>query len=164
MLAIPLPVASINAATSLEQRDVADLIDAEFRTNILNTCTFMAEAPMKTKIYGMSTFTKNSGNCVNRNGIVRPPKRLLERLSESLSLKHYSIRTEHAYRGWVRCFILFHGSRILGTAYSTRLFRQAPKVPRPYHLSGFGPLEELGQRQCADSAPQQETEAAFEPG
>lgn len=33
-----------------------------------------------------------------------------------------------------------------------------------YHLSGFGPLEELGQRQCADSAPQQETEAAFEPG
>ncbi|MBO3713240.1 MAG: hypothetical protein J5X22_23030 [Candidatus Accumulibacter sp.] len=33
----------------------------------------------------------------------------------------------------------------------------------PYHLSGFGPLEELGQRQCADSAPQQETEAAFEP-
>ena len=35
---------------------------------------------------------------------------------------------------------------------------------RAYHLSGFGPLEELGQRQCADSAPQQETEAAFEPG
>ncbi len=130
MLAIPLPVASINAATFLEQRDVADLIDAEFRTNILNACTFMTEAPMKTKIYGMGTFTKNSGNYVNPDGIVRPPKRLLERLSESLSLKHYSIRTEHAYRGWVRCFILFHGSRILGTAYSTRLFRQAPKVPR----------------------------------
>ena len=55
---------------------------------------------MKTKIYGMGTFTKNSGNCVNPDGIVRPPKRLLERLSESLSLKHYSIRTEHAYRGW----------------------------------------------------------------
>jgi integron integrase len=59
----------------------------------------------------MGTFTKNSDNCVNANGVVRPPKRLLDQLSESIRLKHYSIRTEQAYRGWVRRFILFHGKR-----------------------------------------------------
>lgn len=49
----------------------------------------------------MGTFTKNSDNCVNANGVVRPPKKLLDQLSESIRLKHYSIRTEQAYRGWV---------------------------------------------------------------
>jgi predicted transposase YbfD/YdcC len=50
----------------------------------------------------MGTFTNNSDNCVNANGVVRPPRRLLDQLSESIRLKHYSIRTEQAYRGWVR--------------------------------------------------------------
>jgi integron integrase len=59
----------------------------------------------------MGTFTNNSDNCVNANGVVRPPRRLLDQLSESIRLKHYSIRTEQAYRGWVRRFILFHGKR-----------------------------------------------------
>ena len=50
----------------------------------------------------MGTLTNNSDNCVNANGVVRPPRRLLDQLSESIRLKHYSIRTEQAYRGWVR--------------------------------------------------------------
>jgi hypothetical protein len=34
----------------------------------------------------------------------RPP-RLLDRLREKVHLKHYSIRTEEAYAGWVRRFV-----------------------------------------------------------
>jgi integron integrase len=40
----------------------------------------------------------------------RPPK-LLDRLGHALRVRHYSERTEHAYRYWVRRFILFHGKR-----------------------------------------------------
>ncbi|SBT08599.1 hypothetical protein ACCAA_590015 [Candidatus Accumulibacter aalborgensis] len=59
----------------------------------------------------MGTFTKNSDNCVNANGTARPPKRLLEQLSDRIRFKHYSIRTEQAYGDWVRRFVLFHGKR-----------------------------------------------------
>ncbi|ACV34391.1 phage integrase N-terminal SAM-like domain-containing protein [Candidatus Accumulibacter regalis] len=61
----------------------------------------------------MGTFTKNSDKCVNANGVVGPPNRLLDQLSESIRRKDYSIRTEQAYRGWVRRFVLFHGQRLL---------------------------------------------------
>ena len=37
-----------------------------------------------------------------------PPKKLLDHVRETLRLKHYSIRTEEAYVGWIRRFILFH--------------------------------------------------------
>ena len=59
----------------------------------------------------MDTFTKSSDNCVNADGASRPPRRLLERLSDRIRVKHYSIRTEQAYSDWVRRFILFHGKR-----------------------------------------------------
>ncbi|MEF8767696.1 integron integrase [Candidatus Accumulibacter contiguus] len=59
----------------------------------------------------MDTFTKSSGNCVNAGGASRPPRRLLEQLSDRIRVKHYSIRTEQAYSEWVRRFILFHGKR-----------------------------------------------------
>ncbi|WP_365679453.1 phage integrase N-terminal SAM-like domain-containing protein [Propionivibrio sp.] len=36
-----------------------------------------------------------------------PPK-LLDRLPAGLRFKHYSIRTESAYTGWIRRFIRFH--------------------------------------------------------
>ncbi len=36
---------------------------------------------------------------------------LLEQLRIALRVRHYSIRTEQAYLGWVRRFILFHGKR-----------------------------------------------------
>jgi hypothetical protein len=38
-------------------------------------------------------------------------KKLLDQLREVLRLKHYSYRTEEAYLGWVRRFILFHKKR-----------------------------------------------------
>ncbi|MEC5388312.1 integron integrase [Uliginosibacterium sp. H3] len=40
-----------------------------------------------------------------------PRPRLLDQVRDRLRLKHYSIRTEQAYLGWIKRFILFHGKR-----------------------------------------------------
>lgn len=37
--------------------------------------------------------------------------RLLDRVRHEIRLRHYSVRTEQAYLGWIRRFILFHGKR-----------------------------------------------------
>lgn len=37
--------------------------------------------------------------------------KLLDQVREVIRLKHYSIRTEESYVGWIRKFILFHGKR-----------------------------------------------------
>ena len=37
--------------------------------------------------------------------------KLLDQVRQTIRLKHYSIRTEEAYVGWIRKFILFHGKR-----------------------------------------------------
>ena len=42
-------------------------------------------------------------------GIARP--RLLDQVRDRIRVKHYSIRTEQAYLGWIKRFILFHGKR-----------------------------------------------------
>ena len=39
-----------------------------------------------------------------------PPK-LLDQVRDQLRLKHYSLRTEQAYVGWIRRYIIFHGKR-----------------------------------------------------
>jgi integron integrase len=39
------------------------------------------------------------------------PPRLLDHVREAIRLRHYSPRTEDAYVGWIRRFILFHGIR-----------------------------------------------------
>lgn len=40
-----------------------------------------------------------------------PGKRLLDRVREALRMRHRSPKTERAYIGWIRRFILFHGKR-----------------------------------------------------
>ena len=40
-----------------------------------------------------------------------PPPRLLDRVRAALRTRHCSPRTEKAYAGWIRRFILFHGKR-----------------------------------------------------
>ena len=40
----------------------------------------------------------------------KPPK-LLDRVREAISVRHYSRRTEQAYVSWIRRFIVFHGKR-----------------------------------------------------
>lgn len=39
------------------------------------------------------------------------PKKLLDQVRDAIRLRHYSIRTEDAYVGWIKRFILFHGKR-----------------------------------------------------
>ena len=39
------------------------------------------------------------------------PKKLLDWVRDALRVKHYSIRTEQAYVGWVKRYILFHDKR-----------------------------------------------------
>ena len=39
------------------------------------------------------------------------PQKLLDQVRSRLRIKHYSIRTEDAYTGWIRRFILFHDKR-----------------------------------------------------
>jgi len=47
---------------------------------------------------------------INPQGTTQPP-RLLDRVREILRARHYSYRTEQAYVGWIRRFILFNGKR-----------------------------------------------------
>ena len=37
----------------------------------------------------------------------RPPK-LLDQVRSAVRLRHYSPRTEEAYAGWIRRFVIFH--------------------------------------------------------
>ena len=41
----------------------------------------------------------------------RPQKKLLDRVRDAIRVKHYSIRTERAYVGWIKRYIFFHGVR-----------------------------------------------------
>ena len=40
-----------------------------------------------------------------------PRPRLLDQVRAAVRARHYSRRTETAYAGWIRRFILFHGKR-----------------------------------------------------
>ncbi len=40
----------------------------------------------------------------------RKPK-LLDQVRQLMRLRHYSLRTEEAYLGWIKRYILFHGKR-----------------------------------------------------
>jgi integron integrase len=49
---------------------------------------------------------------IPKEGLIPNPKlKLLDQVSEVIRFKHYSLRTEEAYRAWIRRFILFHGKR-----------------------------------------------------
>ncbi len=39
------------------------------------------------------------------------PKKLLDQVRDAIRLKHYSIRTEQAYIGWIKRYIFFHDVR-----------------------------------------------------
>jgi integron integrase len=65
---------------------------------------------------------RNGSHCATIIPIGRPntgqpdrfpakPLRLLDQVRASLRARHYSRRTEKAYVGWIRRFILFHGKR-----------------------------------------------------
>jgi hypothetical protein len=39
------------------------------------------------------------------------PKKLLDRVRETIRRKHYSFRTERSYVAWIRRYIFFHNKR-----------------------------------------------------
>jgi hypothetical protein len=43
--------------------------------------------------------------------VPNPKARLLDQVREVLRLKHYSLRTEETYVGWIKRFIFFHQKR-----------------------------------------------------
>ena len=44
-------------------------------------------------------------------GVSARPRKLLDHVRDVLRVNHYSPRTEEAYVGWIRRFILFHGKK-----------------------------------------------------
>ncbi|EQD55836.1 hypothetical protein B2A_05498, partial [mine drainage metagenome] len=55
----------------------------------------------------MSYLPGTEGVSVATEGV--PAPRLLDEVRRRLRLKHYSLRTEQAYIGWIRRFILGNG-------------------------------------------------------
>ena len=49
-------------------------------------------------------------NFSDKSTKANPPK-LLDQVRDKLRVKHYSIRTEHAYVDWIKRYIIFHGKR-----------------------------------------------------
>jgi len=43
-----------------------------------------------------------------RKNMEQRPKKLLDRVRETIRRKHYSFRTEKSYVAWIRRYILFH--------------------------------------------------------
>lgn len=58
---------------------------------------------------GMNYSIENEG-VTNESDQQRPP-RLLDEVRRKIRFKHYSLRTERAYVGWIRRFILANGKR-----------------------------------------------------
>jgi len=50
-------------------------------------------------------------NKLSANSSVSQPPRLLAQVRERIRVKHYSLRTETAYVGWIKRYIHFHGKR-----------------------------------------------------
>jgi integrase len=63
----------------------------------------VAEAPWLT---GWS----HGASCVAEDMVTRKP-RLLDAVRDAIRVRHYSRRTERAYVGWIRRYILFHDKR-----------------------------------------------------
>src|SRR5215208_832542 len=45
------------------------------------------------------------------SGPVPPPRKLLDHVRDVLRVNHYSVRTEEAYVGWIRRYILYHNKK-----------------------------------------------------
>src|SRR5881396_2834862 len=68
------------------------------------------------------------GACLAREHAGEAPRapKLIDVVRDALRARHYSRRTEKAYIGWIRRYILFHGKRHpreLGAAEATRFDR-----------------------------------------
>jgi integron integrase len=53
----------------------------------------------------------NIKNLSEYHSVEKPPKKLLEQVSDVIRLKHYSYKTEKSYVNWIKRYILFHNKR-----------------------------------------------------
>lgn len=72
--------------------------------------------------------------------------RLLDRVRDRIRVKHYSIRTEHAYVQWIRRFVRFHGNR-------------HPRLMGAPHVSAF--LSHLAVQRDVAAATQNQAKSAI---
>lgn len=70
------------------------------------------------------------------------PVRLLDRVREAIRVRHYSRRTEKAYLGWIRRYVLFHGKRHPDTMAADEMTRFLS------HLAVFGKVSASTQNQA----------------
>ena len=65
----------------------------------------------------MSTYPSRQNTTLPRSPqsqdllVPNPKLRLREQVREVMRFKHYSVRTEETYWGWIRQFIFFHDKR-----------------------------------------------------
>jgi integron integrase len=71
------------------------------------SANLVTEATAKQKFMSMSW----SSARIAEQPPATKPARLVERVRDVMRLKHYSIRTERSYWGWIERFIRFHGMR-----------------------------------------------------
>ena len=53
----------------------------------------------------------NIKNLSGYHSVEKPPKKLLEQVSDVIRLKHYSYKTEKSYVNWIKRYIIFHNKR-----------------------------------------------------
>ncbi|MBE9169548.1 phage integrase N-terminal SAM-like domain-containing protein [Pleurocapsales cyanobacterium LEGE 06147] len=53
----------------------------------------------------------NIKNFSGYHSVEKPPKKLLEQVSDVIRLKHYSYKTEKSYVNWIKRYIIFHDKR-----------------------------------------------------
>jgi len=65
-----------------------------------------------------------------------PPKpRLLEQVRQAIRTRHYSVKTEAAYIGWIKRFIFFHGKRHPAEMAETEIARFLSSLARDSRVS-----------------------------
>jgi len=95
--------------SGLVQRDVDDTSSSKQIIGLTNNLAAMG------KTLYINTVFCNSRVAMSDNSFATSPSpdspKLLDRVRAKLRFKHYSIRTETAYTGWIKRFIHFHGKR-----------------------------------------------------
>ncbi|MCG8347990.1 MAG: phage integrase N-terminal SAM-like domain-containing protein, partial [Chloroflexales bacterium] len=79
------------------------------------------------------------------------PPRLLDRVRQALRVKQYALRTEEAYVGWIKRYVLFHNKRppqAMGMPESAA-FRTNRAVTQRVAVVAFTPFRVAAQRYSA---------------
>lgn len=58
-----------------------------------------------------SAYYDLNGRVKRHNPTEKQAPKLLDQVRDRIRVKHYSLRTEDAYLGWIKRFILFHNKR-----------------------------------------------------